>query len=94
MQAGLAEVAEIAATLKGAATQDARDVRRVEDLKSALFVLRAILTAGLARRESRGAFVRREFAIGDDPAWRRNSCLSYEAENDRLTVSHHAVETN
>jgi succinate dehydrogenase/fumarate reductase flavoprotein subunit len=55
-------------------------------------VLRAILQASLGRLESRGSFLRSDFADEDDGNWRRNSCLSYDADKNAFTVKYLPVE--
>ncbi len=44
-------------------------------LEAGLFFLRALLSASLARRESRGCFQRADFPAEGGPAWRANSRL-------------------
>lgn len=59
-----------------------------EDLMSALFVLEAILTASLGRKESRGSFIRTDFPREDNMNWRGNSCLQYDREEKRFSLSY------
>jgi succinate dehydrogenase/fumarate reductase flavoprotein subunit len=62
-----------------------------EDLKSASFILKAILTASLARAESRGSFNRKDFPREDNVNWQKNSCLIYDRKKKELSLSHHPV---
>jgi succinate dehydrogenase/fumarate reductase flavoprotein subunit len=57
-----------------------------EDLTSALFVVKAVLTASLDRKESRGAFCREDFPQQDDANWGASSCLAYESSTGTLVV--------
>ena len=63
-----------------------------EDLASATLSLRAILAAGMKRKESRGSFIRRDFPKEDNIAWRKNSCLSYDSEKDTFSVTYHSAK--
>jgi aspartate oxidase len=57
-----------------------------EDLTSAVFVVKAVLTASHSRKESRGAFCRDDFPRQDDANWGASSCLAYEASTGTLVV--------
>lgn len=89
LREGLAKVAESEIEVKRVAPQTVHDRRLKEDLMGATFVLKAVLTASLARKESRGSFVREDFPRQDDLNWRINSCLAYNWEEDRLSVRYH-----
>jgi succinate dehydrogenase/fumarate reductase flavoprotein subunit len=65
------------------------DRRLKEDLISAAFVLKAVLTASLSRKESRGAFIREDFHQQDDLNWQKNSCLTYDPQEENFSVHHH-----
>ncbi|MGD0235104.1 MAG: FAD-binding protein [Syntrophorhabdales bacterium] len=56
-------------------------------LLSACFVVKAVLTASLARKESRGSFYRKDFASQDDVNWRRNSCLQYNSKEGTFALA-------
>lgn len=62
-----------------------------EDLMSASFILKAVLIASLARKESRGSFNRTDFSQEDNINWRKNSCLIYDRKEARFSLSHHQV---
>ena len=52
----------------------------------------AVLSASLARRESRGAQLRSDFPEQDDAAWLVNSHLRYDAGSGELELSHLPAE--
>lgn len=56
------------------------------DLRAGVLTLRAVLQAGIGRKESRGSFLRSDHPGQDDADWRRNSCLRYDAESRSFTV--------
>jgi aspartate oxidase len=60
-----------------------------EDLMSASFLLKAVLTASLAREESRGSFNRKDFPQEDNINWQKNSCLAYDRKEGRFSLSRH-----
>ena len=60
-----------------------------EDLMSASFLLKAVLTASLAREESRGSFNRRDFPQEDNINWQKNSCLIYDRKEGRFSLTRH-----
>jgi succinate dehydrogenase/fumarate reductase flavoprotein subunit len=88
MKEGLAQVKDLERELKGVPPQTIAERKLKEDLISAAFVLKAVLTASLSRDESRGAFVREDFPHQDDPKWRKNSCLVYDIQEDNFSLNH------
>jgi succinate dehydrogenase/fumarate reductase flavoprotein subunit len=88
MRDGLAEVERIQAALEVAGAPTPQERLRREDLRSAAFVLRAVLTAGLARRESRGTFIRTDCPAQDDANWLKNSRLVWDPARRRFDVAH------
>ena len=92
LRRGMERVEAIEKRLKplGAAGPGVRAV--LEDARAGALVLRAILQASLGRRESRGSFLRSDFADEDDGNWRRNSCLGYDADKNAFTVKYLPVE--
>ena len=88
MVAGLREAEEVQRTLHAARADGPKERILREDLLSAVFTLRAILTAGLGRLESRGSFLRADYPAQDDAQWLRNSRLTWDAATDRLHVQY------
>ena len=62
------------------------------DLRAGALTLKAILQAGIGRKESRGSFLRSDHAGQDDAGWRRNSCLKYDEGSRSFTASYLPVE--
>jgi succinate dehydrogenase/fumarate reductase flavoprotein subunit len=92
MAAGLRKAEEMWKTLCAAhvATAKARVLR--DDLLGAAFTLRAVLTAGLGRLESRGSFLREDYPAQDDAQWLRNSRLSWDPGGERFCLEYVPVE--
>ena len=91
LRVGLQELDQVDRRLEQATPANASELRSRYDMMSASFVLRAILFASLARKESRGAFVREDIPQQDDVHWQKNSCLRYEPEAGAFSISHHEV---
>jgi len=87
MKEGLEKIGEAQRKLKEAAPANERDRRLKLDLESAAFTVKAILAAGLGRKESRGSFLRSDFPGEDNTNWKKNSCLKYDAEHDLFALS-------
>jgi aspartate oxidase len=62
-----------------------------EDIRSASFILKAILFASLAREESRGSFNRKDFPKEDNINWQKNSCMLFDPKEGGFSLSHHPV---
>lgn len=90
LKEGLTRIGETERELKGIIPQTGSDKRLKEDINSASFVLRAVLTASLLRKESRGAFIREEFPELDDLNWRKSSCLAYDSEEKDFSCNFEA----
>jgi len=86
---GLGTLAELENELNRVMPQTVSDRRLKEELTSAAFVLRAVLTASLPRNETRGAFILDDISERDDRNWRKNSCLTYDSEQDVFMCSHY-----
>ena len=91
LKRGMSELEELNREVKELVPNSVREIIIKEDLMSAAFVLKAVLTASLARNESRGCFSRKDFPQEDNINWRKNSCLLYDPEGDDFSVSHHQV---
>jgi aspartate oxidase len=91
LKVGLSKLEELDGELGETAPQTVSERKLRQDLMSAAFVLKAVLTASLARMESRGVFNRKDFPQEDNINWRKNSCLVYDLEGDDFSVSHHQV---
>jgi succinate dehydrogenase/fumarate reductase flavoprotein subunit len=83
---GLASLKELEAGIAGLKPGAVPERKRLEDLRSAVLVTRAILTAGLAREESRGSFIRVDFPDEDNLRWRKNSRLTYVPDKNNFEV--------
>lgn len=76
--AGLVEAGQIAAALAAVRPSSPKERVLLHDLRSAVFTLQAILTAGRGRLESRGCFIRKDYPGQDDARWARNSRLTWD----------------
>jgi succinate dehydrogenase/fumarate reductase flavoprotein subunit len=92
MAEGLREAERVWQTLRVAKVEPSKDSLLREDLLSAAFVLRAILSAGLERLESRGSFLRTDYPAQDDTQWLRNSRLTWDPAADRFNVEYTPVD--
>ncbi len=86
---GIDQLAEVESELKETAPSDIIERKMELDLKSAALVLKAILSASLERKESRGGFQREDFPETDDGNWKKNTCMVYDPERNAFTISHH-----
>jgi succinate dehydrogenase/fumarate reductase flavoprotein subunit len=94
LNAGLNRLKSLEMKLECGAPKSGAEIKQKEDLLSAVFLLKGILTASIARKESRGAFIREEFSIrGDDEdrMGRKNSRLTFDPETGEFSSSHHPV---
>ena len=88
---GIQQLAEVESKLKETVPSDIIERKMELDLKSAVLVLKAILSGSLERKESRGGFQREDFPETDDDNWRKNTRLAYSPEGNTFTVSYHPV---
>ncbi len=88
MQQALDEAAHLDDLIREVRPGDIGQRLMREDLVSASFVLRAILTASLARTESRGCFSRSDYPTEDNDRWLKNSRLSYEVKTSMFSLDH------
>ncbi len=84
---GMKEVEELDMQLGTKVPHSISERKLKEDLMSASFILKAILTASLAREESRGSFNRKDFPKEDNVNWQKNSCLAYDQKEGRFSLS-------
>lgn len=85
---GLAEVQQLRPQIRLLPGSGPRERRARHDLLSMVRVLETILAASLARRESRGCFLRSDYPAQDDTRWRRNSRVTAVGATPHLTVDH------
>jgi aspartate oxidase len=85
---GLDRLRELEARLTGLKSGDVPERKRMEDLRSAVLVTRAVLTAGLAREESRGSFIREDFPGEDNIRWRKNSRLTFLPDKNDFQIEY------
>jgi len=88
LRQALDEAAHLGERIREVRPTDLRQRLTREDLLSACFVLRAILTASLARTESRGCFSRSDYPNEDNDRWLKNSCLSCRGKMPTLSLDH------
>ncbi len=85
---GLARLQNLEDRLAGLKPGAVPERKRLEDLRSAVLVTRAVLTAGLAREESRGSFIREDFPDEDNLRWRKNSRLTSVSDKNDFRVDY------
>ena len=88
LRQALDEAAHLDDRIREVRPADLRQRLTREDLLSASFVLRAILTASLARTESRGCFSRSDYPDEDNDRWLKNSCLSCGVKTPAFSLDH------
>ena len=91
IQVGIHQLAEVESELHETVPSDIIERKMERDLKSAVLVLKAILSASLERKESRGGFQREDFPETDDGNWKKNTCMAYNPERKDYAISHHPV---
>jgi len=92
LKKGLLELQEIHKQLGSISVKDIQHHIVKEDLKSASFVLRNIITASIGRCESRGSFYRSDYPKEDNENWLKNSCLQYDKMKDEFILSHYPIQ--
>jgi aspartate oxidase len=85
---GLARLQILEAGLTGLKPGAVPERKRLEDLYSAVLVTRAVLTAGLAREESRGSFIREDFPDENNIHWRKNSRLTFFPDRNNFEIDY------
>ena len=94
LRAGLSIIEDVVKELKRTPYGSLSERIQKADVTSAAFVVKAVITASLAREESRGSFRRTDFESEDNTAWRRNSCLTYSEEQDGFILTNRALEAD
>jgi succinate dehydrogenase/fumarate reductase flavoprotein subunit len=92
MREALSSLEKIEERLGRLAPQTVRERLLDCDLRAGALTLKAILQAGIGRKESRGSFLRSDHTGQDDAGWRRNSCLKYDEGSRSFTASYLPVE--
>jgi succinate dehydrogenase/fumarate reductase flavoprotein subunit len=92
MAEGLREAERVWQTLRVAKVETPKDSLLREDLLGGAFVLRALLSAGVGRLESRGSFLRADYPAQDDAQWLRNSRLTWDPAADRFNTEYTPVD--
>jgi succinate dehydrogenase/fumarate reductase flavoprotein subunit len=92
LKSGLARVEALEEEMNTLRPHDLQERRSLADLQSALLTVRAVLTAGLGREESRGSFIRRDFPGEDNSRWRKNSRLRYLSETKGFSPEYEQAE--
>jgi aspartate oxidase len=85
---GLARLRKLEEDLSGLKPGAVPERKRLEDLRSAVLVTRAILRAGSGREESRGSFIREDFPEEDNLHWRKNSRLTYLPDKNDFQLAY------
>ena len=89
LEQGLTKLAEVEKGLEQSGYANPMEYKLRQDLTAAACVLKAILTASLGRRESRGSFCREEYPAEDNQNWRKNSRLAYDPASRAFKLSFH-----
>jgi L-aspartate oxidase len=92
-KAGLARLQALEEERETLRPHDLQERKRLADLQSALLTVKAVLTAGLGREESRGSFIRRDFPGEDNSGWRKNSRLRYVPATKDFVAEYREVES-
>ena len=83
---GLCKISEMEKILTG--LEGTGNSVRLNEIKSGLLVAKAVITASLERKESRGAFYREDFPEMDEANWRKSILLKLDRETLDFVVSH------
>jgi len=86
LKEGLAQLASLAGRIEKVYPATSQDLFKKRDLENVALLLRAILEGSLLRRESRGAFCRRDYPDQDDENWGKHTC--YRFEDEAFQIAH------
>jgi succinate dehydrogenase/fumarate reductase flavoprotein subunit len=89
LKEGLEGLASIQERIDKVYADTLKDLFRKRELESAALVLKAILQGSLARQESRGSFIRKDFPGQNDREWLRHTCC--RLEKGELQMTHRPV---
>jgi succinate dehydrogenase/fumarate reductase flavoprotein subunit len=89
LQEGLSRLDRMEKKIAG--SKDRPIPHRLNEINQALMVSKTIMTASLERKESRGAFFRKDYPESDDRNWLKNILLELDRETADLVVHHQPV---
>jgi succinate dehydrogenase/fumarate reductase flavoprotein subunit len=89
LRAGMKKISDIEGKVSALEASAKLSGRR--NLKTALLLSKVILKASLERKESRGAFYRKDFPQTDDSQWLKHIVLKFDPETSDVTVTHQPV---
>ena len=88
LKEGISSIEALKEDLQNLRMGSSKDLILKREIENSLLVLKTILISSLARKESRGAFIREDFPRQDDLHWRKNSCLAYDMKEDNFSLSY------
>lgn len=89
LKEGLEQLSSVEGRMERVYPHTLKDLFKKRDLENMSLLLKAILKGSLARKESRGAFYRRDFPHPDDTQWLKNTC--YQLKGGEIQISHRSV---
>ncbi|MCU0580198.1 MAG: FAD-dependent oxidoreductase [Desulfobacterota bacterium] len=93
LRTGLAEIGELEQGLADLQASNPQEKIWLHDLRGATMAVRAVLTAGLNRKESRGSFIRKDFPEEDNGRWLKNSCLTWQPRSREFITTYADAES-
>ena len=89
MREGLERLSHLEGRIERLYPDTVKDLCHKRELENMALLIKAILKGSLLRRESRGAFFRKDFQNQDDQNWLKNTC--YHLEKGELEITHRPV---